>query len=311
MKRAICAAILLGACASTPTGGGTTPAGPPPAINGTSIFPADNAWNTPVDGPNDLDTQMGATYLATMAPQKGLHGDWSSVAGGNYGIPYVVVPAGQAMVPITIVAWPEESDPGPYPIPTDAPIENGSDAHVISVDPGSGFLYELFNAKRAGGGFSCSLAAKWNLRTNAGRPAGWGSADAAGLPIFPGLARAEEVVDRREITHALRFTVNNVQRGYVAPASHLVGMKTDASLPPMGLRVRLKASVDLSTFGPQSKVVLIALKKYGMILADIGEDWFITGAPDTRWDDADIHKLSAIKGSDFEVVKHSGPLVTK
>jgi hypothetical protein len=254
---------------------------------------------------------MGPTYHAMMAPTKPQHHDWSTPANGNYGIPYVVVPANQPTVPITLTDYAAESDPGPYPVPLDAPVEGGSDHHVLCVDPGNGLLYEMFNAARTASGWSCSLGAKWDLKTNVGRPAGWGSADAAGLAIFPGLARADEVVVKKEITHALRFTLANVQRAYVAPASHLVGTKTDPTLPPMGLRVRLKASVDISKYGPQSQVVLTALKKYGLILADIGADWFITGAPDARWDDDDLHGLVGITGSDFEVVRHPGPVVTK
>jgi hypothetical protein len=296
-------------CSSGPTA--QKPSGPPPAVNGADIFPADNAWNTPVDGADQLDAAATAQYLPNMAMSTGLHHDWSSIADGNYGIPYVVVPADQPKVPITITEYPGDSDPGPYPIPLDAPIEGGGDAHVIAVDPANGFLYELFAGKPSGSGWSAGLAAKWDLKSNAGRPKGLGSADAAGLPIFPGLARADEVVVNKEIRHALRFTMNNIQKAYVAPANHLVGAKSDPNLPPMGLRVRLKASVDVSSYGPQSQVILNALKKYGLILADIGADWFITGAPDARWDDDDLQKLSGIKGADFEVVKHTGPIVTQ
>jgi hypothetical protein len=285
--------------------------GPPPVVNGADIFPADNAWNTAVDSADQLDAAATAMYLPNMAMSTGLHHDWSAIANGDYGIPYVVVPADQPKVPITITEYPGDSDPGPYPIPLDAPIEKGGDAHVIAVDPSNGFLYELFAGKPANGGWSAGLAAKWDLKSNAGRPMGLGSADAAGLPIFPGLARADEVVVGKEIKHALRFTMNNIQKAYVAPANHLVGSKSDPNLPPMGLRVRLKASVDITGYGPQSRVVLTALKKYGLILADIGADWFITGAPDARWDDDDLQKLSGIKGADFEVVRHTGPIVTQ
>jgi hypothetical protein len=177
-------------------------------------------------------------------------------------------------------------------------------AVVLAVDKGDKTLYELWLANVDGSkGWDAGCGAKWDLTSNAGRTPGWTSADAAGLPVFPGLARADEVTAGK-IEHALRFTVQKSQAGYVAPASHFASNDTDASLPPMGLRLRLKKDVDISAAGPQAQVILTALKKYGMIVADNGSNWFISGAPDSRWDDDDLHTLGGIKGSDFEVVKH-------
>jgi hypothetical protein len=277
----------------------------PPAPVGSGIFPADNEWNRDISG--DPVAAGSDAYIATIGAGTSLKADWSSVAGGNYGIPYVVVPAEQPLVPINFTGYPEESDPGPYPIPLDAPIEGGGDGHVIAVDPAHRMLYELFIANRVTGGFEASAGAKFDLSSNALRPAGWTSADAAGLPIFPGLARADEVIDKGEIKHALRFTVVQSQKGYVFPARHFASSSTDPARPPMGLRVRLKASVDISKAGPQARVVLTALKKYGMFVADNGSNWFITGAPDPRWDDDDLRTMAQFHGSDFEAVAH-GPI---
>ena len=273
----------------------------------SEIFPSDNAWNKDVSG-DDVDPGSDK-YIAAMMPSTGLHADFSNVVDGNYGIPYVVVSSGQKRVPITFTDYATQSDPGPYPIPLDAPVEGmgKGDAHVIAVDLDEKKLYELFTASQSGDGFTAACGAQFDLSSNAERPEGWTSADAAGLPIFPGLVRADEVVGKKEINHALRFTVVNSQKGYVAPARHYASNKTNASLPPMGLRVRLKDSVDIAAAGPQAKVILIALKKYGMIVADNGSNWYISGSPDARWDDDDLHTLGKIKGSDFEVIKH-GPI---
>ena len=277
-------------------GGGSNPACP-------TIFPADNAWNLDISAaPVD---PMSSAYLTSIGMGTGMHPDFDAVGDG---IPYVEVPATQAKVPVTFDAYADESDPGPYPIPDDAPIEGGGDHHVIVVDRGNCMLYELFAASHGAGGWHADSGAKWDLGSNAGRTPGWTSADAAGLPIFPGLVRYDEVM-AGAINHALRFTVDSSQAGYVAPASHFASSDTSASLPPMGLRVRLKASVDISGYPPSLQVVLTALKKYGMIVADNGSNWFISGAPDTRWNDDDMHKIGGIKGSDFEVVMH-GPITS-
>jgi len=278
-------------------GGGSNPAC-------ATIFPADNAWNTDIStAPVD---PMSDAYLTSIGMGTGMHPDFDAVGDG---IPYVEVPADQPKVPITFDAYADESDPGPYPIPDDAPIEGGSDHHVLVVDRGNCMLYELFAASHGAGGWHADSGAKWDLTSNAGRTPGWTSADAAGLPIFPGLVRYDEVT-AGAIEHALRFTVVTSQAGYVAPASHFASSDTNPALPPMGLRVRLKASVDISTYPPSVQVVLTALKKYGMIVADNGSNWFISGAPDARWNDDDMHKLGGIEGSDFEVVMH-GPITTQ
>ena len=297
MRSAIIGAflIVLAAAASAQvTRGGALP-GPLP------LLPPSNWWNTDItNAPVD---PMSSQYIASIGGSTGLHPDFSSVAGGNYGIPYVEVPPTQPLVPVTFTVYPDESDPGPYPIPDNAPIEMGGDGHVIVVDRGNGFLYELYQGMKVTGGWSASNGAKWDLKSNAGRTPGWTSADAAGLPIFPGLARFDEV-NGGAIPHALRFTVSSSQKGYVAPASHAAGScALGSACPPMGLRVRLKASFDDSAFTPQAKVILEALKHYGMIVADNGSDWYISGAPDPGWNDDDLHHLGQITGDQFEVVQ--------
>jgi hypothetical protein len=277
-------------------GGGTSLAGCP-------VFPADNAWNLDISGaPVDPDSD---TYMASMsAGSKKLHPDFGSDP--TYGIPYVVVPGTQPKVPMAF-DYADESDPGPYPFPNDAPVEGGSgasgDRHVLVIDSSACKLYETYDShfQSAAAGWKCGSGAIWDLKTGALRPEGWTSADAAGLPIFPGLARRDET-DAGEIRHALRFTVQSSQNGYVHPATHSAG-KADPKLPPMGLRVRLKASYDLSKVTGASKVILTALKKYGMFAADNGSDWFISGASDTGWNDDDLGQIKQVPASAFEVVK--------
>jgi hypothetical protein len=299
------AALALGGCGdgNGGDGGGGSGGGGYNAACPT-IFPADNPWNTDISSA-EVDP-MSAQYIASIGTTVGMHNDFDAIGDG---IPYVEVPPDQKLVPITFVDYPDESDPGPYPIPDDAPVEMGGDRHVIAVDRGNCRLYELFNATKVSGGWEASNGARWDLSSNAGRPAGWTSADAAGLPIFPGLVRYDEV-QAGEINHALRFTVVYTQRGYVAPATHFASSDTNPDLPPMGLRVRLKASVDISSYPPSVQVILRALKKYGMMVADNGSNWYISGAPDARWIDDDLAKISGIKGSDFEAIKH-GPITTQ
>ncbi len=290
-------------------------AAPKPALSlpNKPVFPADNPWNTdisqmPVDPNSDA-------LIGDMNPKHTLHPDFGTVWLGNpNGIPYVVVPGNQPRVPVTF-QYADESAPGPYPIPPDAPIEGGpqavGDRHVLVIDKDHWKLYETWDSHPDGhGGWHCGSGAIFDLSSNSLRPAGWTSADAAGLPIFPGLIRYDEVMEKREITHALRFTVVHTRRAYVAPASHFASHHTDPNLPPLGMRVRLKSSVDISGFSPSMQVVLRAMKKYGLILADNGSDWFLSGAPDPRWNDDDLHTLSRIHGSDFEVIK-MGEIVTQ
>ncbi len=278
------------------------------------ILPADNPWNTDISRqPVDPDSQV---ILSSIGLGKGLHADFGTTwQGAPMGIPYVVVSGTQPKVPVQF-EYKDESDPGPYPVPANAPIEGGpaakGDRHILMIDRDNWKLYELYAAYPVDGGKSwkAGSGAIFDLASNKLRPAGWTSADAAGLPIFPGLVRYDEVMERKVINHALRFTCQRTRRAYVAPATHFASKLTDAKLPPMGMRVRLRASFDISKFPPPAQVILTALKKYGMLLADNGSDWFISGAPDPRWNDDELHTLSRVKGSDFEVVK-MGSLVTK
>jgi len=275
------------------------------------IFPADNPWNADI---SQLPVhRKSQAYLASIGLDKPLHPDFGTVwNGAPSGIPYVVVGRDQPRVPVQF-EYPDESDAGPYPIPPDAPIEGGEksdgDRHVIVLDYHAKKLYEIFSSRRQGAGWKAGSGAVFDLTSNKLRPAGWTSADAAGLPIFPGLARYDEV-SQGEIRHALRFTVRKTQRGYIPPATHFASRSTDANLPPMGLRVRLKANYDISKFPPSAQVILKGLKKYGMLLADNGGDWYITGAPHERWNDDDLHTLKRVKGSDLEAVE-TGEVVTR
>ncbi|MBV9926173.1 MAG: hypothetical protein JOZ96_14230 [Acidobacteria bacterium] len=283
------------------------------SLNGKRLFPADNPWNQDVS--NDPVDPNSANLIASIGLGTSLHPDFGTVwNGAPNGIPYVVVSGSQTKVPITFNAYGGESDPGPYPVPSDAPVEGGpsgtGDRHVIVIDRDNWKLYELYRAFPNGSGWGADSGAVFDLNSNALRPAGWTSADAAGLPIFPGLVRYDEVFGRREITHALRFTASRTRRAYVLPARHFASSNTDPNLPPMGMRVRLKASVDISGYSPAMQVVLRALKKYGMILADNGSNWYVSGAPDPRWDDSELNTLKGIRGSDFEVVR-MGTIVTQ
>jgi hypothetical protein len=272
-----------------------------PAAPSCPIFPLTNVWNKPVD---TLPVHpQSATYVASIGIDRYLHPDFSSIEGGNYGIPINVVGNGAKKRYFTF-EYASESDRGPYPIPKRPRIEGGSDRHMLVVNRDTCYLYELFAVSKSDGRWYAGSGAIWNMRKNRLRPDGWTSADAAGLPILPGLARYDEVA-AGEIRHALRFTAPRTQRAYIFPARHFASSSTDPALPPMGLRVRLKASVDISAFGPQAQVVLRALKRYGMILADNGSPWYVTGAPAAGWDDDDLHDLHRIKGTDFEVVDTS------
>jgi len=282
-----------------------------PRVGGCPVFPAANAWNRDVSG-DPVDPRSDA-YLGSIGLDDTLHPDFGSGRHGDYGIPLTVVPADQARVPIRFTAYGDESDRGPYPVPRDARIEGGDasdgDRHVLVVQQGSCRLYELFRAFREpGGGWAADSGAVFDLRDPRDRPAGWTSADAAGLPILPGLARADEA-SAGAIRHALRFTVRRTQRAYVAPARHFASSSSDPALPPMGLRLRLKASFDRSRFRGQARAILDALARHGMIVADNGSDWFISGTPDPRWDDDDLERLKNVPGRAFEVVR-SGPLTT-
>ncbi|HEX7122954.1 MAG TPA: hypothetical protein VF178_11330 [Gemmatimonadaceae bacterium] len=296
-------AVACGGDATSPAD--NTEQEPPPVLT-RSVFPPDNPWNTDISA-EPVDPNSDA-LIAACGATRSLHPDFGTTYDGvPWGIPYVVVRGDQPRVPVTFY-YDDESDPGPYPIPPDAPIEGGpaatGDRHVLVLDIDNWMLYELFDARPVNGGASWTAGsgAIFDLSSNVLRPAGWTSADAAGLPIFPGLVRYDEAVIKGEITHALRFTCPVTRRAYVHPARHYASTRTDPNLPPMGMRVRLKASVDISGFPPEVQVILTALKKYGMILADNGGGFFVSGAPDPRWNDANIDTMKQIKGSDFEVV---------
>jgi hypothetical protein len=272
-------------------------AGEHPRVAGCPVFPRDNVWNQRVDS---LPVQTDSESLkAAIGLGASLHPDFGSYDG--YGIPWNVVREGTRRSKVTF-RWPDESDRVGYPIPKAPRIEGGSDRHILLLDRDRCRLFELFAAERgADGSWRAGSGATWDLRSNKLRPRGWTSADAAGLPILPGLVRYREVRDGT-IRHALRFTAPQTRRAYVYPARHFASDSDDPSLPPMGLRVRLKASVDISGYPRQARVILRALKQYGMILADNGSPWYVTGAPHPGWDDDALHVLHGISGSDFEVV---------
>jgi hypothetical protein len=314
--------IVLAACsgASGPSdpddddnGGGAPGLGAGASLEGRRPFPADNPWNQDVSqSPVD---PASATLIASCGGTARVHPDFGTVwDGAPNGIPYIVVSGSQAKVPVTF-DYDDESDPGPYPVPQDAPIEGGpsgdGDRHVLVIDRDNWKLYELYDAHPQNGGASwhAGAGAVFDLNSNALRPAGWTSADAAGLPIFPGLVRYDEVVERGEILHALRFTCPRTRRAYVAPARHWASSSTDASLPPMGMRVRLRSSVDETSFPAYVRPVIRSLKRYGMLLADNGSSFYISGAPDPRWNDESLATLGELRGSDFEVVR-MGTVVT-
>lgn len=284
---------------------------PPIGPNGCTVLPANNIWNTPVDqlpvSPNS------STYVNRIGATSPLHPDFGSGTynGGPIGIPFITVLGTQTQYPASFL-YASESDPGPYAIPLNAPIEGGSnstgDRHAISIDINNCILYELFNAFPQTSSWKADSGAIFNLASNALRTATWTSADAAGLPILPGLVRYDEIA-AGEIRHALRFTVPSTQRAYVWPARHYASSITDLTYPPMGVRFRLKASFNISGFSTTNQIILRALQKYGMMIADNGSAWFVSGAPDSRWDNTDLHVLTTITGSAFEVVDVSPLMV--
>jgi hypothetical protein len=277
---------------------------PLPGAPNCPIFPASSVWNKPVDKlPVRKDSR---TLVNSIGAAQHVHADFGSGLwdGGPIGIPITVVGSSQTRTAVDFY-YEDESDPGPYPIPPDVAIEGGPDAdgdrHAIIVDRDSCTLYELFDLYPA---WEAGSGAIWNLRSNAMRPLGWTSADAAGLAILPGLARYDEVA-RGVINHALRFTVKRSRRAFIYPARHFASSYTSPSLPPMGLRLRLRANFPVAGFPPQARVILRALKRYGMIVADNGSSWYISGAPDPRWSNDQLHTLHRVKGSDFRVVNTS------
>ena len=278
---------------------------PPPLLDkgACPTFPVDNPWNERVD--TLPVASNSAAIIASIGANTSLHADFGSGLwnGSPIGIPVTTVDGTTPRSKVSF-QYSSESDPGPYPIPANVKIEGGSDRHAILVDRHSCRLFELYDLQRTATGWHAGSGAIWNLRSNVLRPAGWTSADAAGLPIYPGLARYSEVA-QGIIKHALRFTVSRTRNAYVWPARHYASSLTDPSLPPMGLRVRLKASFDISGFPRQTRIVLQALKTYGMIVADNGSSWYVSGAPDPRWSNDQLHTLGEVPGSAFVVVDTS------
>jgi hypothetical protein len=288
-----------GGSTGNPTTGGAS-------LNGRRPFPADNSWNTDISA---WQVDANSSTLIASCGLRNLHPDFGTVwDGAPNGIPYVVVHSDQARVPV-FFDYADESDPGPYPIPPNAPVEGGAsssgDRHVLVIDVDAWKLYELFDAQSQNGGTSwhAGSGAVFDLSSDALRPAGWTSADAAGLPIFPGLVRYDEAVEQGAINHALRFTCPRTRKAYVSPARHYASSDTSSALPPMGMRVRLKASFDTTGFSPPLRAILRAMMRYGMFVADNGSGWYVSGAPDPRWSDDDLATLARVPSSAFEVVR--------
>jgi hypothetical protein len=273
-----------------------------PLVNAPAcpVFPAGNVWNQDISAlPVASDS---STLLTTIGLSTGLHPDFGSYRG--YGIPINTVAGTRTKVRVRFDYGPE-SDKGPYPIPLHPKIEASSDHHMLIVDRDACRLYEMWNVRHTSTGWRAGSGAIWDMNSNALRPDGWTSADAAGLPILPGLVRYREVAAGM-IDHALRFTAPKTRSAHIYPARHDAGSGSSSSLPPMGLRVRLKASFDVSQLSPQARVIAIALQRYGMILADNGSPWYVSGASNKNFNDSDLHTLNRITGRDLEVVDTSG-----
>ncbi len=279
------------------------------SLHGFRPFPDDDPWNQDISG-EDVDPHS-LQILAYIGLGGHLHPDFGSGTwnGSKIGIPYIVVPGDQPRVEVRYDAYGDESDPGPFPLPFHTPVEgdpyDAGDRHAIVIDRDNWKLYELYRAFPVKGGASwrADSGAIFDLQTNTQRPRGWTSADAAGLPIFPGLVRYDEVGEQKKIAHALRFTLERTRRAYVAPASHWASSDEHPLLPPLGMRVRLKKTVPLEDYPESARIILQALKTYGMILADNGSDWFISGSPDERWNNDELRALRRIKVKDLEIVK--------
>ena len=305
MRRLIAGSALLGVCVAAGIASGHSVTGAPRC----PVFPRNNPWNQRVDKLPLVANS--AAIVRGIGSGAGVHPDFGSglYEGAPIGIPFVTVSHTQKKVRVSF-DYADESDKGPYPVPPNAPIEGGSnsdgDRHVLVVDRDACKLYELYDAHPQNGGASWTAGsgAIWSLKSNKVRPKGWTSADAAGLPILPGLARYEDL-QKGGIDHALRFTANRTRKAFIYPARHYASSLTDSNLPAMGQRLRLKASFNTGGFPKQARAVLVALKRYGMILADNGSSWYITGAPNRGWSNDDLHTLGKVKGSDFEVVDTS------
>lgn len=293
------------ATASAPAHGGNGP-----TLGECPLFPADNPWNQDISAAA-LHANSEA-WVNSIGADSHMHPDFGTEwEGAPIGIPFIVVGPDQPKVPVSF-EYEDESDPGPYPIPADAPIEGGAaadgDRHILVLQSETCLLYELYAAHPAGDGWEAGSGAVFDLRSNELRPEGWTSADAAGLPILPGLVRYDEVM-AGEIRHALRFTVSQSRSAYIHPATHAASDATDEELPPMGARFRMRADYDCSDYSTEAQVVCAALKRYGMFVADNGSDWYLSGAPDDRWDDDALGDLKQIPGSAFEAVE-TGAIIT-
>ncbi len=286
--------------------------GPGASLNGFRPFPDSDPWNQRIDeSPVDPSSDQILAYIGLdghLHPDFGA-GTWQ---GSKIGIPYIVVPGDEPKVTVEYQAYGDQSDQGPFPIPFDTPVEGDpydrGDRHAIVIDRDNWVLYELFRAFPQNGGarWTADSGAIFDLKTNTVRPKGWTSADAAGLPIFPGLVRYDEVGEQKEIRHAIRFTLAETRRAFVPPASHWASSKEHPLLPPLGMRVRLRKDFDTTGYADDVKVILTCLKRYGMILADNGSDWFISGAPDERWNNDELRQLRKVKVSDLEIIKMDG-----
>jgi hypothetical protein len=304
--RPAAAALLVAACAASAPS--LVPQLPPyrvaaaavPTIAGCALFPADNPWRRDIS--HATVRRYSAAWVRSVGLDVHLHPDFGSDP--SYGIPFRTVPADQPKVPIRFTAYGDESDPGPYPVPLTAKVEAGSDRHVLIASHNC-HLYELYDAYRTTRGWQAASGAVFNLRSDALRPDGWTSADAAGLPILPGLVRPDEI-RAGHIDHALRFTVARTQRGYIHPATHQAGSTDSRYVPPMGARFRLKASYSLRRFHGAALIILRCLKKYGMFVADNGSNWYISGATSSYWNDTDLDQLKTVPGGAFEVVSTGG-----
>jgi hypothetical protein len=298
MKKYSSSAILaLAACACF--------ADPLQDLGEFQVFPTDNVWKWDISGYQVHP--KSANFVASVGTARLMHPDFGTVwDGAPIGIPYVIVTAGQPKMQVVYTDYGDESDPGPFPIPLDAPVEGGSssdgDRHVIAVDKDGKALYELYNSFPKTDRWEASSGAKFDLTINDNHPLGWTSADAAGLPIFPGLIRYEEVYIKGEVNHAIRMTCHATQNTFIYPARHYASSSTDQNLPPMGLRFRMKSGYDISGFSAPIQVICRAMKKHGLIVADNGSDWYISGAPDSRWNDEVLGELKTIPGSAFEAV---------
>jgi hypothetical protein len=311
LKRLISLSIIVFGIAIMPSQGVGKPQ-VSPTLEGCPVFPANNIWNTPVD--QLAVAARSQDYINTIGPNGRLHPDFGSGTWNGFpiGIPYNIVTETQTTVSVVFL-YSDESDIGPYPIPASPLIEGDptqGDRHILILNKDNCLLYELYNARKESGIWHAGSGAIFDLNANNLRTAGWTSADAAGLPILPGLVRYSEVASG-EINHAVRFTVQHTQNSYLWPARHQASTSANLAYPPMGQRFRLKASFDISAFPKEIQVILRALKKYGMILADNGSNWYISGVPDPSWDnDMLVNQFLKVPGSAFEAVDISPLLIS-